>query len=441
MRVPIGRRGRETDSVSARGRLLRRVLTVTGLAGAFAGAGLIAASAAQAEDQPAHAGHSSHASARPNTDEPRSEGGLLSGVGKSVGALLGAEKQAKPASGQSSAHEPKDAAGSAADRETNAARAKRPVPRADTEPSPRRSADHHQEQPATRAHKGSAPAGEQGPLGRVAAPVSERVGEVAEPVTAGLGSSAEPVASTVGQTVGRAAAPATESVARVLAPVTRTLAPVTDRLAPITAPLARSVAPVTDVLGPVTAPLLRPVTAELAPLTEPVTSGTGLSPVTSPVGLSPAPSTPGPGSGDSVPATGPPTPPDGQASATGEDHTASAAHPDEERTYGPTAPAAPAADSVVQHQPSHGVAGSEAADGRTPSGDYGFPASGHGLPAGTTGATSSSSSVAGGAGPVGVPADPAAARSVVLPGGPASTAWDVNVSGLIYDGRGPRVPG
>ncbi|MFD4259925.1 hypothetical protein ACFWR9_20435 [Streptomyces sp. NPDC058534] len=410
--------------------MLRRGLTVLGLAGAFVGAGLLVASAAQAEDHPAHT--SSPASTRPDATERQSPDGLLSGVGKSVGTLLGAEKPVKqsPVGERSAAadaghHDP----ASAPEKKASASR------EADASPPARHT--RGQQPAATAKHKSSAPVGQDGLLGRVTAPLTERAGKSAKPVTAGLGKATEPVTAPPGEVVGHVAAPVTEPVGRALAPVTRSLAPVTDALAPVTAPLAQAAAPVTGVLEPVTAPLLRPVTGPLAPVTEPVTSGTGLSPVTSPVGLTPEPAAPGPGAGDGIPAPGVPVPsPALQVPAPPAGPAAPAAHPDAERTVGPAASVA--APSWKQGQDG---AASETAGGQTPPGAYDFPAPQHRLPAGTTGAISSSSSMTGGAGPACALAGSAGAGSTPQRGSPASTARDVSVGGLVHDGRGPRVPG
>ncbi|MEU6460216.1 hypothetical protein [Streptomyces sp. NPDC047065] len=423
--------------------MLRRVLTVSGLAGAFVGAGLIAASAAQADDQPAHT--STTASARPDAGERHARHGLLSGVGKSVGALLGAEKpdkQDEPVNGP--VNEPlaseRDGAAEAAHRDPATAPRKASVPRETNTSSPARQTGG-QQPAATPSDKGSAPVGNGGLVGRVVAPSTERAGTKTEPVTTGLGKATEPVTAPLAEVVGHVAAPVTEPVGRALAPVTRSLAPVTDALAPMTAPVARAAAPVTGVLAPVTSPLLRPVTKPLAPVTEPVASGSGLTPVTTPVGLTPEPGAPAPepGSGDGVPVPGTSVPPAAPATldpAAPAGSAATTAPSDGGWVVGPAASVA--APSWNQGQ---GGAATETAGGQVPSGDYDFPAFEHRLPAGTTGAISSSSSTTGGVGTAGALVTSAAAGDTAPHSYLASTAWDVSVGGLVYDGRGPRIPG
>lgn len=449
MRAMTGGRVREADTVSARKRLLRRVLTVTGVAGAFVGAGLIASSAAQAADRPAGPDGAVHSFVRPDDSQrDSSRGGLLANVGTSVGAVLDAGKPTKPVR-QLLAGEPDAAAGGVGHHSVPRADAKSAVPQAPASPSARH--PDGRDLAASPSHKRAAPVKNETLLGRLAVPVTERAGETAKPVTAGLGKAADPVTAPVGRIVGHLVAPVTEPVGQALAPVTRAVAPVTDQLAPVAAPAAQALAPLTGVLEPVTAPVLRPVTRGLDPVTEPVTSGAGLSPVTSSVGLTPAAGAQAPGSPGgpsdptpSTPARKAPDVPAASAHAAAPAASARPAAPAGRAGVGasccPTVPVASRADWAGQAS-SRGIGAFEEAGGPGWSGDSDLPVHRHQAPVGTTGAGSPSSSLTGSAGPGGALADSAAATDVSKRGSLASTAWDVIVGGLVYDGRGPRIPG
>ncbi|UDM05426.1 hypothetical protein [Streptomyces longhuiensis] len=239
----------------------------------------------------------------------------------------------------------------------------------------------------------------------------------------------------VGRTVGELTSPVLAPAGRALAPLTQPLATVTAALVPVTEPVAHVVAPVAEVLAPVTGPVLRPVTKPLDPVLEPVTGGAGLGEVTAPVGISPAPAdtTPVPPVESSPvvpPAVSVPPPPGGAdtADAITIPTAATATHtwdPQQARQHGPGASASGSAA---------GQAGSDTSGSTMP----------QGLPGGATtpaGPAGSGSSPSGGLfGPL-LWTGPASGCADTRHGLLASTAWDVAASGLLYDARGPRLPG
>ncbi|MFG2434905.1 hypothetical protein [Streptomyces sp. NPDC048508] len=459
MRIPVRGRTGETDGVCPRVRLRRRLLTVTAIAGAIVGAGFVAASTAQAADTPTRhplANRAPGPADRGAVQKSAAHKDVLRDVGESVGALLGADKPAKPQSKAPAADAGRgDRIGRPSDLRVAPERNTPEKTAGDASvPTGVRTATATsgavESRSTTRERKGSqtAGAGAARPSAapeQAAASVPRSTGRALAPVTARLARAATPVTKPAAKTLGRVAAPVGEPLGRAVAPLTRRLAPVTDRLVPVTAPAADALAPVARVLRPVTAPVLRPVTRVLDPVTEPVVSGSGLSTVTSGLGLTPTQpdtETPG-GSGGS---SGPPAGAHPPAEAGRAPHDGASADPAADDVHGPSGSWSGLSDSV-RGADRRDAAGADTASGDRRSGSFrdgsSFPSPGHGLPAAPSG-----SAPGGTSGPTAGPGAAGAAwtgsdRSPSTPrdGRPASTAWDRTVAGLLYDGRGPRLPG
>ncbi|MFD3441629.1 hypothetical protein ACFWU3_29470 [Streptomyces sp. NPDC058685] len=206
----------------------------------------------------------------------------------------------------------------------------------------------------------------------------------------------------------------------------------------MTEPVADLIAPVTGTPAPITGPVLRPVTEPLDPVLEPVTGSTGLDDVTAPVGISPSP---GPADVFPIPPSSSPVVPPAvpvPSPSRGAD-TADAI----------TVPTAAAVAHGWDSEPTwHGnpaghASGSADGQGLKSDADWwtmpqGLPG-GVNTPAGTAGSSVPSSSGSF-SGPLLWTAEPGVHQSCGR-SWLASTAWDMTASGLLFDARGPRIPG
>ncbi|MGW8889631.1 hypothetical protein [Streptomyces sp. NPDC055749] len=447
-------------------RLLRQALTVTGIAGALFGAGLIAASTASAADHSADHFAAPRVSAADSAHGSEREPGSLFGVAKSIGSMIHTDKPSKhkgPSSSQNRGGAPASPASRGAATDSSAEDEKAGTVSPD-QPSTKvhTSENSGSALPAVSTAEGREPAGPGaalGALGTAARDVTEStgrpVGAASAPVTEETGAEADATRSAAqtrapvpgvlggaGRSVGELTSPVPAPTGRVLAPVTQTLAPVTQTLAPVTAalapvtePVAHVGAPVTGALSPVTERVLRPVTEPLDPVLEPLIGGAGLGEVTAPIGISPSPAanTPIPPVHSSAvvpPAVSAPSPPRGAdtADAITTPTQAAVAHG---RHSQPT----------WQGNPTGSASGS-AGDETGSAGWWTLPQDlpgGVNTPAGSAGSGGSSGSGTF-AGPLLWTAEPRVHQGCGR-SRPASTAWDVTASGLLYDARGPRIPG